>query len=173
MLVDKIRNELLVDELQLGERLNQDVHSANRADFALMLAMLSQDVQDNPIFSDQEKIVKKEDLRAKFMLPAPQAKYASDGDFERSMSMSDYVQQGNLQDVFLANCLNPEPLTPFEREFAPEVIASLPPLSQEKLRQKIQGQTLTYQKMKEQGDGFMVLDEIKHGRAMSSVDSKV
>ena len=66
MLTSEIRNELLVDELQLGTRLNNDIQAQNRADFALMLAMLSQDVRDNPIFATKENPQKKEDLRAKF-----------------------------------------------------------------------------------------------------------
>ena len=39
MLTHEIRNQLLVDELQLGNRLNQDIQTSDHADFALLLAM--------------------------------------------------------------------------------------------------------------------------------------
>ena len=34
MLTHEIRNQLLVDELQLGNRLNQDIQTSDHADFA-------------------------------------------------------------------------------------------------------------------------------------------
>ena len=72
MLTHEIRNQLLVDELQLGTRLNQDIQTSDQADFALLLAMLSHDVTDNPEFSSSESKLKEEDLRKKFnLLPEP------------------------------------------------------------------------------------------------------
>lgn len=68
MLTHEIRNQLLVDELQLGNRLNQDIQTSDHADFALLLAMLSHDVTDNPEFSFSESKLKEEDLRRKFNL---------------------------------------------------------------------------------------------------------
>lgn len=68
MLTHEIRNQLLVDELQLGNRLNQDIQISDHADFALLLAMLSHDVTDNPEFSSSESKLKEEDLRKKFNL---------------------------------------------------------------------------------------------------------
>lgn len=68
MLTHEIRNQLLVDELQLGNRLNQDIQTSDHADFALLLAMLSHDVTDNPEFSSSESKLKEEDLRKKFNL---------------------------------------------------------------------------------------------------------
>ena len=44
MLTHEIRNQLLVDELQLGTRLNQDIQTSDHADFALLLAMLIRSV---------------------------------------------------------------------------------------------------------------------------------
>lgn len=68
MLTHEIRNQLLVDELQLGNRLNQDIQTSDHADFALLLAMLSHDVTDNPEFSSSESKLKEDDLRKKFNL---------------------------------------------------------------------------------------------------------
>lgn len=63
MLTHEIRNQLLVDELQLDNRLNQDIQTSDHADFALLLAMLSHDVTDNPEFSSSESKLKEDDLR--------------------------------------------------------------------------------------------------------------
>lgn len=73
MLTHEIRNQLLVDELQLGNRLNQDIQTSDHADFALLLAMLSHDVTDNPEFSSSEAKLKEEDLRKKIQ-PSARAK---------------------------------------------------------------------------------------------------
>lgn len=72
MLTHEIRNQLLVDELQLGTRLNQDIQTSDHAEFALLLAMLSHDVTDNPEFSSSESKLKEEDLRKKFNLLSEQ-----------------------------------------------------------------------------------------------------
>lgn len=65
MLTHEIRNQLLVDELQLGNRLNQDIQISDHADFALLLAMLSHDVTDNPEFSSSESKLKEEEFKEK------------------------------------------------------------------------------------------------------------
>lgn len=169
MLTGEIRNELLVDELQLGERLNKDVQSQNRADFALMLAMLSQDVRDNPVFFTRTQKVKEENLRAKFMLPPAQKEYATADDFDRAQALTEAFHQDGLRQVFLASCLSNEPLIPYQRDLAPEVFAQLTPLKQEKLRKKNEGQTLAYEAIKEVGDGFGILDEINQSKAQTSL----
>ena len=65
-----------------------------------------------------------------------------------------------ITQVFLAQCIRKEPLTPFQRELAPEVFGELPPLKQEKLRKEYEGKALSYEEIHETGDGFDVLDEI-------------
>ncbi len=161
MLTEKIRNQMLVDEMQLGDRLNQDVHSADRADFALMLAMLSQDVTDHAEFdpaTEQEKT--EADLRAKFGLPPAVKSYAEQSDFKRASEISDMFSSDGIHSVFLAHCLRDEPLVPFEHRLAPEVFAELPPLKQQKLRLEFAGEPATHEKLVEKGDGFGVLQEI-------------
>ncbi len=168
MLTSAIRDQLLVDEMQLGTRLCEDVHNQNHADFALLLAMLSQDMLDNPLFNIEERIQKEEDLRKKFsLLPEPK-KYADHESFQRADSLTDAFAEDGLRQVFLAECLHKEPLTPFERTYAPEVFAQLTPLKQEKLRREMKGAALTYEKIHESGDGFEVLSEINESRLQQS-----
>ncbi len=164
MLTSAIRNQLLVDEMQLGTRLCEDVHNQNFADFSLLLSMLSHDMMDNPLFNTEERIQKEEDLRKKFsLLPEPK-KYADHEAFQRADSVTDAFAEDGLRQVFLAECLHKEPLTPFERTYAPEVFAQLTPLKQEKLRREMKGVALGYEKIHENGDGFEVLSEISESR---------
>lgn len=50
MLPSSIRNHLLVDEGQLGQRLNRDLQHGDRADFRLHLALLTDAVEEQPWF---------------------------------------------------------------------------------------------------------------------------
>ncbi|MGN0893944.1 MAG: VC2046/SO_2500 family protein [Succinivibrio sp.] len=173
MLTHELRNELLVDELQLGQRLNEDIQNQNHADFALILAMLSQDVTDFPEFYDKTIVTREEDLRKKFSLPKEQKAYADRSDFLRADELTEHFATSGIRQVFFADCLNRAPLVPFEREYAPEVFSELSPLKQEKLRRIQSGQSLTYEKVKETGDGFDVLDEINTSRMMSKISASV
>ena len=173
MLTPEIRNELLVDELQLGVRLNEDVQNKDHADFALLLAMISHDVIDNPLFNTEEKTTKEVNLRAKFALPPEQKKYANNSDFYRAQAMTEAFAKDGLRQVFLAQCMQNEPLTTFERSYSPEVFAQLTPLKQEKLRRQMQGAALTYEKIHETGDGFDILDEINSSRLHAKISTAV
>ncbi len=161
MLTEKIRNQMLVDEMQLGERLNEDVHSSDRADFALMLAMLSQDVIDHAEFDPPTEHENSEaDLRSKFGLPPAVKSYADQSDFKRASEISDIFSSQGMNSVFLAHCLRTEPLVPYEHRLAPEVFAELTPLKQQKLRLEFAGEAVEHEKLQEKGDGFGVLQEI-------------
>ncbi|MCI6907315.1 MAG: VC2046/SO_2500 family protein [Succinatimonas sp.] len=173
MLTPEIRNELLVDEMQLGQRLNEDVQTQNHADFALMLSMLSQDVTDQAIFSDEKQKVKEVDLRAKFKLPKEQKQYATASDFDRGSEMTALFARDGFTSVFLAQCLCNEPLTQFDRDIKPEVFSQLAPLKQEKLRKVNQGKVLTYEKIHETGDGFDILDVINSSRIEEKIATSV
>ena len=173
MLTHEIRNQLLVDELQLGNRLNQDIQISDHADFALLLAMLSHDVTDNPEFSSSEAKLKEEDLRKKFNLLPEQKKYAETSDFDRAQAITEQFANYGMTQVFLSECLRAEPLVPFERTYSPEVFSELTPLKQEKLRRQMKGEALTYEKIHETGDGFDILDEINSSRLQSKISATV
>ncbi len=169
MLEQKIRDVLLVDELQLDCRLNHAIASGDRADFALLLSMLSQDVCDSPQFSDDVDANKREDLRAHFELPKPQEQFSKAEDFDRASSLSDLLHQGSINDVFLSNCLRPEPLCEYERALAPEVFSELTPLLQEKFNAVNKGeeQGIAHVPLALKSDGFEVLDELEDKSAQN------
>ncbi|MBO6257931.1 MAG: hypothetical protein J6M93_01115 [Succinivibrio sp.] len=165
MLADEIRSQMLVDELQLGERLNNDLQSCDRADFALLLSMLSQDITDHAEFCpEQEQKAKEPDLRRRFNLPPKQENYAKAEDFSRAALISDTFVAEGLGGVFFAHCFKREPFVPFEHRLNPEVFAELTPLKQEKLRLEAREKVLEYQKIHESGEGFEVLSELTQSR---------
>lgn len=164
MLESKIRDIYLVDELQLGNRLNKSLQDHDRADFNLLLAMLSHDILDEACI-DNNKISDNSDdenLRAKFELPAPQEKYAIEDDFERANALSETLHQEGQRAVFLMQCLKQEPLVPVKHDLQPEVYNQFTPLKQEKIRRYFDGQPVNYENnFKESKDNFLILDEIK------------
>ncbi len=167
-----LREVSLVGEMQLGGRLNQAVNTQNRADFALLLAMLSKDVTDAPHL-DAEDASKSEtlDLRSRLQLPPAPAVYAKTQDFSRGEAQSQALQSGGMGEIFLGECLRPSPLVPFERSLSPEVMAQLSPLAQEKVRRQYEGHATALPVLGERGDGFGVLDEIASSRAQISLSA--
>lgn len=167
MLTDEIRSDLLVDELQLDGRLNDSLTAGDRADFGLLLSMLSHDVTDFPEFSDRNpQMALKRDLRRKFELPPEEPRYASEDDFERESGYRELLGQGGHRAVFLSQCLQRSPLTPFDHDFPPEIVSQLPPLQQEKLRIQEEGRKVEHFQLEEKGDGFGVLSEIEGARKL-------
>lgn len=71
--IDSVNNPL-IEEAQLGVRLNHDIHNNSRSDFALLLSMLVDDVRVHsqfnfPATEQTSKDVTNESLRAEFQLP--------------------------------------------------------------------------------------------------------
>ncbi len=135
MLTGEIRDNLLVDELQLGGQLNSAVHGGFSAQFNLMVSMLSDDVQDQAWVADPaEPEEQDEDLRGHFELGEGIRLQSSDGDIERADVLGDYFRQGGMTAVHLLECMNPEPLTLRHPEIPRTVMEQLSPLQQEKIR---------------------------------------
>ena len=170
MLEQKIRDVLLVDELQLDCRLNNAVSSGDRADFALLLSMISQDVCDAPQFCDQVSATQNDNLRSRFELQKPQEQFSKAEDFDRASALSELLHQGSINDVFLSNCLKPEPLCEYERVLAPEVYSELTPLLQEKFNALKDGadKGLAHVPLSLKGNGFEILDEVDNKSAQNT-----
>jgi len=111
--------QILLHELQLGGKLSESVHQARRADFSLMLAMLSNDVREQSqfILPKQQKgdsatvdVDNNKTLRKYFNLPH-QAPIALD----TPKQINQYNQMQSLIDddissLHLSNALWPKPL---------------------------------------------------------------
>lgn len=176
MIAKELRDVYLVDELQIGQRLNNSLQEGDKSDFNLMLAMLSPDVTDAAWTRGPDVGQAEEDLRAKFCLLPETRKYAENDDFSRSQELSDILHQspdatvGQAQ-VLLAECLRQEPLTPFKRDLAPEVYAELAPLKKEKVRKTFAGQILQYETFQGRGKNFDVLAEIRQAGVQIQIEA--
>jgi hypothetical protein len=109
------KSQLLVEELQLGEQLNQCVHTDRRADFSLMLSMLTDDVLAHSQFSLPEteaqlKETTDQTLRRYFEL-AEQAPLALENvDDIAKFEQAHLIEQEHFASLQLENSLNPKPL---------------------------------------------------------------
>jgi hypothetical protein len=114
-LVESVDSKLLVHELQLGDKLNESVHSARRADFSLLLAMLTDDVQSHSQFSlpqsaNEENTINDDVLRKEFDLP-DKAPLALDKNHSIStFNQAELINQNRISDLHLSNALSPKPL---------------------------------------------------------------
>ena len=176
MISDEIRDVYLVDEMQLGQKLNESLQKGDQKDFSLMLAMLSPDVTDAAWVRGPDEGQAPEDLREKFNLQPEARKYAGEGDFDRSQEFSEMIHEApnaevGRSQVFLAECLRPEPLTPYKHDLAPEVYAELAPLKKEKVRKYFSGEVIQYQTMQGRKQDLEVLDEIN--QAQVQINAKV
>lgn len=171
MLEKKIRDLVLVDELQLNGRPAVAVNAGDRAEFDLLMSMLSQDVTDAPLCRDDLSLGSgKKDLRSYFELQNKRRDYAEGKDFEHAAALSSLLHEGNMRDVFLSSCLNPEPFCEYERRLAPEVYSSLSPLLQEKFNTLVAEEKIQRVAPSLPKDGFEIMDE---GRAQESLDVSV
>lgn len=167
MLTQEIRDHLLVDELQLGQTLNEAVANGFSAQFNLLVSMLSDDVRDQPWVTDpvaQEK--QTEDLRKKFALGNQVRLQSDDEDLKRADLLGDYFRDGGLKAVHLLECINPEPLTLKHPEIPQMVMDNLPPLHREKIlyefnKGKIERGSLAYTDPKD------VLDTVTQARELT------
>ncbi len=107
--------DLLTSELQLGQQLNQSVAGDQRADFSLLLAMLSSDICDQSQFHINEPQKSntdspETDLWKKFELPAAQKLVATSDDGQYSLDVGKLASDQGIVAARLAHCLNPEPM---------------------------------------------------------------
>lgn len=135
MLTSEIRDRFLVDELQLGQTLNNAVHAGFKAQFDLLISMLSSDVRDlawvtDPVVHEKQT----EDLRKKFALGNEVRLQSEPKDIDRADQLGNYFREGGLLAVHLQQCLNPEPLTLQHDEIPQEIMDELSPLQREKIR---------------------------------------
>ncbi len=106
----------LLHELQLGEQLNECVHSTRRADFSLMLAMLAEDVREQSQFVlPQAEAIKNADisneaLRKEFELPEKAPLSLRDMDEIDSFNQAKHFKNNDLATIYLTNAISPNPL---------------------------------------------------------------
>ncbi len=126
-----LENNLLVHELQLGSQLSQSVHSGRRADFSLMLAMLSDDVREHsqfllPVSEKTTPEESEEKLRKRFQLPEPAPLAIKDPQEIKKFNQAHFILEQRLADLHLENTLKPLPLSMHDdvNYIEPEILAN-------------------------------------------------
>ena len=110
-----VENNLLIHELQLGQQLSQCVHTNRRADFGLMLAMLTEDVREHSQFHLPHKELPEPEYTDKkfrhyFQLPDEIPLGITDTDDLSLYDQAELVAQNNLPSLHLQNALTPRPV---------------------------------------------------------------
>jgi len=106
----------LLHELQLGEQLNESISQTRRADFALMLAMLAQDVREQSQFilpQNLETEAASQDnakLRAFFELPAKAPLALENNEQIHLFNQAEMLNDNGLENLHLSNAMKPMPL---------------------------------------------------------------
>jgi len=109
------KNKVLFHELQLGSELNKSIHSKRRADFSLMLAMLTEDVREHSQFfvpktTFKEREYSDEALRKAFQLPKKAPLALQNIDELEKLSQAHLVAKQQIATLHLQNVLSPPPL---------------------------------------------------------------
>ena len=107
--------QIVSNELHLGQQLNKSVEN-DRANFALLLALMSGDVEDQAQFHLQSNAATDVDchstsLRDQFEVPPLQTLVADPLGELQSLKCTQMINDRGLQDIRLSHCLNPEPLS--------------------------------------------------------------
>lgn len=135
MLPSSIRDHLLVDEGQLGQRLNRDLQHGDRADFRLHLALLTDAVEEQPWFDTKPTArADDRDWRVHFEL-RPSAVLVADGQEGDCCAINERLQQGgSMMDVRLWLALQRPALITKPPLFDEAVYDNLSPLARERLQ---------------------------------------
>jgi len=107
--------QIICNELQLGQQLNKSVVE-DRANFALLLSLMSQDIEDQAQFhlaadkddlSDSFQLA----LRVQFEVPQLQPLVADSSGELQSLNSGRVASEHGLLDARLRHCIAPEPLS--------------------------------------------------------------
>jgi hypothetical protein len=105
---------ILSNELQLGQQLNTSVVD-DRANFSLLLALMSQDVQDQAQFhlesNKQQAVQSDSSLQDQFPVPTQQPLVSDLSGEVQSLEGGELANTHGLVAARLRHCLTPEPLS--------------------------------------------------------------
>lgn len=117
MNINDVKNDILIDELQLNGTLGESVHLGNRSQFSLLLAMLTEDVQAHSQFSLPKTEASKLDgtdesqLRELFKVPKEQSLSLSSFEETQNYNQASLIENNSLINISLLNSIKPLPLT--------------------------------------------------------------
>lgn len=112
----------VISELRFGQSISQAVTQGRRADFALLIALFSNDVRDcTPVDKIDEKPTTEQLLRQRFELAQPQDLLNNQSSYQISAQQAALFQQSGMPSAKLSHYLTPEALT-----YRPEDTQGLP-----------------------------------------------
>lgn len=115
-----VENHLLINEIQLGNKLNECVHSERRSDFSLMLAMLTDDAREFSEFAlpvkDEETSLSDDEyneltLRKIFNLPEKSPLSLTNITELEKFNEAHLISEQTIAAIHLSNVLTPKPLS--------------------------------------------------------------
>jgi hypothetical protein len=121
MSIHTIDKANLVNELQCGQSFGQAVHESRRADFKLLLAMLSQDVRDNTPTESISQLEDESPLNLQYQVPATQQLKSNQDSYSRGEIISEKFHSEGLSAAKLQSYLAPDALC-----YQPEETHNLP-----------------------------------------------
>ncbi len=115
MIESSSTSTLLVEELQLGEQLSHCIHTNRRSDFALMLAMLTDDVRAHSQFhlpQSQVQTIELDEQRLRKMFELPEKPRLALTDLKEinEFSQAELIEQQQLTTLHLQQAMKPQPL---------------------------------------------------------------
>ncbi|WP_199611346.1 VC2046/SO_2500 family protein [Flocculibacter collagenilyticus] len=107
--------EILVNEKQLGNKLNRSINEARREDFGLLLSMLSQDVLDQAVFSlphddIEDNTLTEDKLRKQFGVAPARDFSTAESDIALFNEVSNSFLKDGLSSAKLFMAVHPLPL---------------------------------------------------------------
>ncbi|TXZ94252.1 hypothetical protein FXE30_09215 [Vibrio cholerae] len=115
----------VISELHFGQGISQAVTHGRRADFALLLALFSNDVRDNtPVDKIEVPPTTEQVLRQRFELAEPQRLENDESSYQISARQAALFHQGGMSSAKLSHYLTPEVLTyrPQDTQGLPEEV---------------------------------------------------
>jgi len=115
----------LINEIQCGTRVNEAISTNHRADFSLLLAMLSNDPREiTPIEIIPEEISDNNKLRQKLEVPKPQPLTSKEESYLTSATIANMFHTSGISSAKLNHYLTPEALCflPLKTQGLPEEV---------------------------------------------------
>ncbi len=109
MTIHTLDKTVLISELQFGSNLNHAMEAGRRADFALMMSLLSSDLRETaPVEEANEKKLTEDLLRQRLQLAEAQLLRSNEESYSRAASQAHQFHNGGIASAKLQHSLAPD-----------------------------------------------------------------
>lgn len=134
-----VEKSILINELQLGEKLGECVHTDRRADFSLLLAMLTEDVREHsqfnlPVIERNTDSLDEQQLRKEFNLPNKAPLVIEKPNDLSCFNQATKIIAKKLTAIHLEDALQPKACSFYNdaKRISSEILSNAPLFSQKK-----------------------------------------